>query len=303
MDTSRRLFCFALASGLLLSRVVVSRAASARGSDILLEVSKALDEEVQSGVLGRIAIEAGENAVDDLAKCLRTTSDEEEQGRIVIALSYIGGSKSADALFAFFQSTGRAKGRVCFVFASAPNSDRIHFLIDSLKGPHYGDDWYPIVQSAWSLGIIKDRSALSELKKCADLNQGVASVAAADAIKWITLPPPHIQIDTASGDDPLLLAILRSGISGLDGFDRLHEQNSDRLWIKTKMGYLIRQRELTESVDQKLNINVYRSEDNMRALVRLDLHLGNLNGAGYEYVLHKQADKWIVRGLSQTWMS
>lgn len=256
----------------------------------------------------KLAVELGDSAIPALARRLDTARGEERQ-RVETAIAYIGGTRAVRLLQqqVSLSPSAPTKGLLSFAVPSAPTTELSTTLISFLKGPHFGSDWFPIEQSAYSLGVMRERSAIAALRAAAQTENepsNFASSAAKEALAWIQGSPVRIRFLVLSSDDDLLRSIVASGLPSLGRSTSWCENDSvSRTWQKTSSGWVVKGGCLVDPNTPEISFSGYRSSDGRRAVVAVAFSLGPKDGAGYNYVLRRYGTHWKVVGLQPTWVS
>jgi hypothetical protein len=257
----------------------------------------------------KLAIELGDSALPALGGRLEKANGDDEYKRIGDAIAYIGGSSAVGILQtnALRSPSITTQSILAFAAPSDPSEDLITTLVGYLDAPHLGDRWFPIVQSAYSLGIMRVRSALPALQVAADepsSESSFASSAAQQAIAWINGPDATIGFLLTSSNDDLLRAIVASGLPTLDRRSLWCEQSKPRrTWRKVRESWIVEPGCRRRSNTPSIFLDSYRSSDGTRAVISIGFSLGMKDGAGYNFVLHRRGDQWQVIGLQPIWVA
>jgi hypothetical protein len=257
----------------------------------------------------KLAVELGDSVLPALDGRLEKVNGEDEYRRIGYAIAYIGGSSAVSSLQAnaFRSPSVTTKALLAFSAPSAPSEDLITTLVSYLDAPHLGDSWIAIVQSAYSLGIMRVRSALPALQAAADEPPGkssFASSAAKQAISWINGPNAIIKFLVSSSNDDLLRAIVASGLPTLDRRSLWCEHSKPRrTWRKERESWIVEPGCRRRSNTPSIYLDAFRSSDGTRAVISVGFSLGMKDGAGYNFVLHRRGDQWQVVGLQPKWVA
>jgi hypothetical protein len=256
----------------------------------------------------KLAVELGEPAIQALTNRLGSATGDESQ-RTANAIAYIGGPRAVQVLRndALRSPSASTKALLAFAVPSAPSQELRQTLIGYLKGPHIGSTWFPIVQSAYSLGIMRDRSAITALHAAATVPGGYgtfASTAAQQALDWIGGTNPTIAFALKGPSDDLLEAIIAAGLPGLSRSSSWCERSSpSRAWHKTGEAWTVESGCASRAETPEMSVDSYRSSDGKRAVVAIGFRLGPKDGIGYNYVLRHEGDHWLVVGLQPMWVS
>jgi hypothetical protein len=304
-----------LANAIALATVFVCTAAQAEGereSPALRELLAAVQSDRDDDPPGlakttRLATEVGEAAVPHLARLLVSTSDASTRRRVSWALAYVGGSGSVSVLQGQATASADTSAKAPLLFAipsTAPSEKSIGLLVNSLNGPHYGDEWFPIVQAAISLGILREKSAVAALQRAADKKQGFASSAAEMALRWIGGATFNLIAQTRSEGDDLLEAAFKYPLAEFSRFARLCETGRNRrLWRRSDSTWIIEPGCAENATNPSVVVETYRSTDGARAVMAIGFTAGSLDGAGYNIVFRRRGNAWAVVGISPTWVS
>lgn len=302
-----------LAAGLALSCHSLSEAASTEdGVGALVEAIAKDPPWADFEGLSRhskLAIELGDSAIPALERRLNAAHNPDERLRIAITIAYIGGKKAVSILQRDAARSPSVSAKTAFALAvpSAPSTESSAILISYLEGPQIGSGWPPIVQSAYSLGIMRDRAAIPSLQAAATKKEGYGTFAASasrDAIDWITGAQLKVLFLTSSPDDNLLQAIFAAGVPELAHPAVWCQSSTPRRSWQIAQGVLtVKAGCPAGSNHAAVSIDVYRSSDGERALVAIGFSRGPKNGEGFNYILTKLASGWQVIGLQPTWVS
>jgi hypothetical protein len=255
--------------------------------------------------LRQAAVEAGPAAVPHLRRLL-TSKREPVRYRAAYALAYCGQLESVDLLLGEFrrsQSQG-IKTLACFALARRGSSSDIRFLVQALKGEHYGDEWPPIQVAALSLGVLRDPSAIAPLEVTARKTpESIASGAAEDALSWIR--EGTYDVSSVSGGDELLpvLAVMHHGVPRISESEAFFEVAAHRVWKRQGRKWWLELSEGSPDQEPFISFETFVSTDGKRAAVAVGLTFGPLNGVGYDYLLSNAAGSWKVIGILPTWIS
>jgi hypothetical protein len=253
-----------------------------------------------------LATELGEAAVPMLIRRLKSATTDEDRRSTATALAYIGGHAAVEALEQRVTITPASWAKMPLYFAatSAPSRKLVAALISGLEGPHYGDEWPEMVAAAYSLGIMREKEAVPELQKSANIDKGFASEAARYALEWIRNPAPTVSIHAPAANDDLVRALIQAGLPAPSRFTNLCEGvTPPRTWKQADGGWVIDPGCTSESRKRQVTMTTYRSTDGLRAIVSIGFVFGPLDGVGYDYVLRKVGKAWVVTGLLFTWVS
>lgn len=254
-----------------------------------------------------LAVELGKAALPQLESRLEKASSDQEREALGTAIAYIGGTSAISSLRAAVQhsSSLQLKDRVAFAIPSEPSKELTDLLLTYLQGPHLGDGWPLIVQSAYSLGIMRTRDAVTALRATADQHEKYstfASSAARDALDWIAGPDVTVKFLASAQNDDLLQAVLSSGVPTINRRSSWCELSAGRSWKKVQRSWIV-EPGCSHGKEPTIGFDAFRSSDGTRAVVAIGFHLGPLDGAGYNYLLQKRGDQWVVTGLEFTWVS
>jgi hypothetical protein len=254
-----------------------------------------------------LAVELGKAALPQLEARLEKANNDQEREALGAAIAYIGGASAISSLKAAVErsSSLQLKDRVAFAIPSEPSKELIDLLESYLQGPHLGDSWPVIVQSAYSLGIMRAREAVPVLRATADQHENYstfASGAARDAIDWVAGPDVTVKFLASSPNDDLLQAVLSSGVPTINRRSAWCERSAGRSWNRVQRSWIV-EPGCSHGKEPTIGFDAFRSSDGMRAVVAIGFHLGPLDGAGYNYLLEKRGDQWVVTGLEFTWVS
>lgn len=255
----------------------------------------------------KLAVELGNVALPQLVSRLEKASSDHEREGFATAIAYIGGASAISSLkaAALRSSSRQLKGRFAFAIPSAPSRELIDLLESYLQGPHLGESWPLIVQSAYSLGILRARAAVPALHAAADEREKYAtfaSGAARDALDWIAGPDVSVKFLASSPNDDLLQAVLSSGVPTINRRSSWCERSAGRSWKRVQGNWIV-EAGCSRGKEPTVDFDAFRASDGMRAVVAVGFHLGRLDGAGYNYLLQKRGDQWTVTGLEFTWVS
>ena len=178
-------------------------------------------------------------------------------------------------------------------------------MAGSLSGGHYGSEWPPIQQAAFSLGVLRAKEVKSALEQTASKKEGFASAAAECALKWfdgdIWRVTPGQNISTR---DSVILSLIRFGIPRMDESTSFLEKESYRVWRREGKTWMWESTNKASLEDiPTISFQVHIAPDSKRAICSVGLTFGPLNGGGYNFVLRKNAGVWGVIGVMQTWVS
>ena len=250
------------------------------------------------------AIDAGSGAVTYLEGVL-TKGSESERLLGVLALGYVGG----DAAIAVLQNEYRSKPSVevktylCYALASRGNHEDRAFLIRSLEGEHIGDDWPPIVSAALSLGVLREAEATDALTRTMNKDPGTsASDAAQTALSWLAQPKAQPPVGLAGPNSGIIAAVLNNGIPRSGESDELVDRQRKGTWVHRNRAWSFRPGTSNRRYPS-MTMKVHVSPDSQRALVSIGLVFGLKNGSGYDYVLRRASNGWVVQGVLFTWIS
>lgn len=254
------------------------------------------------------AFDMGETALPLLKDFLIKSNNENKTYWATHSIATIGGKKAIDIIRGAYKKTKSSllKSFLCFTLASTGSKEDIEFLIQALQGEHIGDEWPPIQQAAYSLGVLRAKKARSELEHTAKKKPGTfASDAASDALKWIDGDMWETpQIENTIESDEVILAMIRFGIPRLSESTTFYEKTSKRVWKrKEKTWSYEAQQELSTDTLPSISFSVHIAPDRVRAICSVGLHFGPLNGSGYEFIMKKIDGAWKVVGVMQTWIS
>jgi hypothetical protein len=246
-------------------------------------------------------IELGEAALPILEKRERSAPMKDN---VAYGLAIVGGPKAVADLRKIYSRdhSDKAKALLCFALASTGSEKDRVFLIKVLEGKHYGDSWFPLQVAAYSLGVLRAQDALSELQKSADMNEGFASAAAKDALRWIKDKPQEVSFPQERlPDDDIIAAIIKNGVPRMDAATAFVE--GARTWKRTPEGnWSVSAGDKPLDHVPSLVFHVVKSRDDQRAIVSVTVYFGNLNASGFDFLLERR-DHWVVRGLFPTWVS
>lgn len=254
-----------------------------------------------------LAVELGEAALPQLESRLDKATNDQERESLGTAIAYIGGPSAITSLKAasLRGSSLEVKNRLAFVIPSAPSAELTVLLEKYLEGPHTGTQWPLIVQAAYSLGVMRAHGAVPALRATADQHEQYstfASSAARDALAWIAGPDTTVRILAKGPNDDLLGAIVSAGIPTINRSSFWCESSAHRSWSRTRRTWTLKSG-CSHGSEPTLGIDVFRSSDGQRAVVSIGFSLGPKDGAGYNYLLRKQGDHWVVTGLEFTWVA
>jgi hypothetical protein len=257
----------------------------------------------------RSVLEAGETAIPLLKTGLSDGSNDQRRAVGMYLLSLVGTNEARDILRHQYNLRREPWTKVLLIFCMSVLGDHadVPFLIDSLKGEHYGDEWPPIEQAALALGILRAKEAIPALKSCASEDTGsIASDAAKEALKWMTHGPPSTpQINDAPEREQILLTMFRSGIPRTDWANVFYEEDHHLKWSFANGGWTFQKVvfERAASDAPSIRFDVHVTKDHSKALVAVGMTFGPLNGKGYNYLLKKVNGQWKVVAMLSTWIS
>jgi hypothetical protein len=276
------------------------------------EVRKLLSFIAQSTVsidsmdeLAKLAVDAGPSAVPALREMLGRDQGHSRE-LAAMGLAFLGGDDAVTALRKRYESTHelRLRSLVAMAMASTPLSpENRAFLEASLKGPHFGTEWMPIMSAALSLGVLhatESRAALERTAKSEE--ESFASEAAAEALRWIEHGPWKVEIPPDDRIEPPIEAVLRNGVPGTDRAERFFDEVRQLEWIRREDTWTV-EKSGDGGERPSIGFDVHTSPDGLRALVEVSLRFGPKEGVGYDYVLCKTDGSWEVQAVFFTWVS
>jgi len=294
------LFCIFLT----LSPVVFAADNSAQVGTIIEIIKSADIRTTNDRALIEAAIDAGPNAVAQITPYLK--GNKNQQSAALVALAYIGGDTALTTLRRFYDRTHstEAKAILCFALASRGSSDDRAFLIKSLVGEQFGDEWPPIVSAAFSLGLLRTHEALGALKATAAKEKGsIASDAASEAIRWIEHGRWEVELPpSASLPDKAIAAALSNGVPRSNESTAFFDKRRGRIWSQKNGDWSYRQGAPERDLPS-ITFDVHFNPQSTRAIVSVGLMFGPLNGVGYDYLLRSDGNTWDVEGIVFTWIS
>jgi hypothetical protein len=257
----------------------------------------------------KLAVELGESALPALSSLLAKATSDEEHQNVGNVIAYIGGSTAVQILQmdALRSPSVISKSALALAAPSNPSKEVVALLVGYLDGPQLGDSWFPIVQSAYSLGIVRESAAVPSLLAVVDQRGAYstfASSAAQDALDWINGPDVTIKFVVSSSNDDLIRAIVASGLPTITRRSSWCEHSTQRRgWRKTQRDWIVDAGCALDFDKAQIYLEAYRSSDGMRAVVAVGFHLSPKDGKGYNYILRRYGDQWKVIGLRPTWVS
>src|SRR5262249_30750366 len=150
--------------------------------------------------------------------------------------------------------------------------------------------------SAYSLGVMRAHDAVPALRANADepeQNSTFASGAARDALDWISGPAVSVRILAKGPNDDLLKAILSSGVPTINRRSAWCGSSAQRSWTRTERTWTLKSG-CSREKEPAVGPDVFRSSDGQRAIAAIGFVLGPKDGAGYNCLLRKQGDHWVV---------
>ena len=111
------------------------------------------------------AFDLGEQALPFLEGIL-SDPDMERSYLAGRSIAYIGGTRAVEILRKSYETKADigVKTLLCFALSSTGRKQDIEFLTGSLSGKHYGSEWPPIQQAAFSLGALRAQEVKSLLQ-------------------------------------------------------------------------------------------------------------------------------------------
>lgn len=255
--------------------------------------------------LPALAIDAGPTAIPVLREVL--ARDQGHRGELAAAgLAYIGGDTAVEVLLQHYRARKDLTTKSLLATAMASTkltAENRAFLEECLKGEHFGTEWMPIVSSALSLGVLRASESREALERTAKKTPGsIASGAAEEALRWMAQGHWKLEIQPTVKVEPAIGAVLRNGVPRTDEAERFFDPERHLYWSHRNATWTIE--ETSEDGDvPSMSFRIHLSPDETRALVSVGITFGPLNGIGYDYVLRKEGNEWVVQGVFFTWIS
>lgn len=290
------------------SRRPISTGAGTSPPTALAEaVAQAADDPDDNRAVLHAAIDAGSSAVPYLEELL-TKGNETERLLSVVALGYLGGDLAIAALQNEYRKkpSVEVKTYLCYALASRGNREDRAFLIGSLEGEHIGDEWPPIVSAALSLGVLRAKEATDGLRRTMRKESDtIVSDAAETALSWLRRPEKRAATPLVGWRGPeaaIVAAVLENGVPRVSEAEEFVDDERNGTWVRRQDSLSFRPG-MSKRRYPSLTMEVHVSPDSQRALVSIGLVFGLKNGSGYDYVLRRVSDRWVVQGVFFTWIS
>lgn len=273
------------------------------------------DVDSASEDMDHLVVEQGEALIPLLETRLQE-ADEDRRGLALYGISMIGGTAARDILKKEYERAidveekAGLKGILCFVLASTKTEQDIDFLIDSLHGPTLTVEGQVVGQAketaALALGVLRVRRAIPSLDACSKFDKTISSGACRMAAGWIAGPQITTpQADSASETDQIILKVFRSGIPRIGESESYYDADGKRMWNHKGDQWIFEPvaKPPADLDAPSIRFDLIVSQDKQRAIVRVGLNFGVLNGSGYAYLLKKGSEGWEITGLLPTWIS
>jgi hypothetical protein len=222
------------------------------------------------------------------------------------ALALIGNPTAQDALYS---ALGRVKDRrlktlAAFGASALGRPSDLAFLCSALEGEHFGDEWRPIEAAALSLAILQVDPCDSALRVGATDDGSIAGNAKRFALRVIADKPPCRARATDSPTASAIAAVLSCAVPRSDEAPAFLHVGANEVLEPSPGGWNSRpvaqgEAESLPTLATKVTLGPHGD----RALVDVGLYFGPLNAIGYQYIVVRDADDWVVRGLRATWIS
>ena len=295
---------FVLVAAFLMLSPEVATARPVAASLVTL-IQSAENDEIDT-VLVRAATDATPAELAKAIPWLRSPKESERAAARVV-LAYGGGERALTALQREYNRTRdtQAKALLCFALAARGSPEDRAFLIQSLRGEHFGDEWSPIVSAALALGVLRAREATVALRATvAKEESSIASHAAEEALRWMTKGPWRVNSSAPSESeaDRVIAAAFVNGIPRTHESAQFFDAQRGGTWTLAGRVWKFQRGEHAEGVPT-ITLEPHINRQNTRAVLSVGLTFGPLNGSGYDYVFRKENGVWKVVGVLFTWIS
>jgi hypothetical protein len=249
----------------------------------------------------RVAIDAGPAAVPDLRNLLKRSTYLGERSLVVAALSFIGGSEAVSTLQKEYDggNLGDAEA-LAFALASVASKENREMLNRLLKKDP-ADEPQVVEAATFSLGLLRAREAIPRLRVLArGPSNRDTTEAAKRALKWIEQGFSLVKPGPDDNRQRVLAAVLKVGVP-YGNYNYLYDRQEPAFWSNSPAGWTFskgKPQDLSSTVD-----DVFISPDDSRAFVSVGTFSGPRCGAGYAYLLRKEASGWRVYRLTRLWIA
>jgi hypothetical protein len=242
--------------------------------------------------LEKLAIDLGPAVVPELQKLFSANKDKRIPGHL---LAILGGENVVDFLWdAYKKGHPELAPSLCLAMSSVRDEKDISFLLELLEQERRGQ--IP-VQVIFSLGLLKDKSAIPQLKLISKETDSLEGFAAKNAWDWIIGNAIFIDSGAVQGiNREIVTALVDAGIPVADSYS-IDASEDHGFWKQEKDSWIFKKR-IDQSVTQilKISFRIHISPDKNRAWVLVDVYYGTVP-QNYIYILQRNKDFWKVTGM------
>ncbi len=188
-----------------------------------------------------------------------------------------------------------------FALARRGSTRDIEWLTATVKQEKDSLEWGPRMNAIYSLGVLRHRGARELLQRIEREERGTFSGEAATyALKLLETP---CEGQGKSTEETLKRLVLGCVGPRMRESPQFVEESKMRVW--TRQGDEWETRPVTGETKKLPSIAFehYLSPNMAVALVDMSVYFGPLNAQGYRFVFVKKGGKWILSGLTFTWVS
>lgn len=231
-----------------------------------------------------------------------------ERDLATLILAYAGEPAAAKVLVRRYKRTKELSLKIMATVAlgAADSAASRKLLENALIGETIGDEWQPLETAALSLAVRRETESVPALQRLAAIEpDSFASQAARIALRWIEGGENGVAFEPATPELAVLAAVLRAGLPTASGAPvDLFEPEQRRLWrFSSGAWYSEPAAESPEGVT-RITFEIYRSEDQGRAIVTPWLHPERSCSTSWDYILRRsESEGWRVVGLVRTGIS
>lgn len=221
------------------------------------------------------------------------------------ALSYIAVADGQDALYRAIARRPhfRLKEAAAVGAAAVGRTRDLEFLCKMLDLRDTYDEWNAAEAAALSLGLLGWRGCNVPLAETAKATGTLTGGAARHALASQESPRP-CRAEANGSPDVVLRAVLDCGVPSSDRAPAYFESVGRRVWVRTAGGWTSRAVAADEATKLPGMVLVpWVSKTGVRAIVQVIFSFGRLDAIGYDYLLVRDGEWWVVKAVRRTLIS